>query len=139
MRYRTSRSSLVASLGHLSEEGESCVGVEPIDAEVVETVWASCAYFGVQLSWHGGKPTQAVPGHRINCSLWGSTLQRTRHPACCLAGPGWMGPTPVGDNPTESVKTICRHADPLDQQRFVEGCIEAGFDRGLLRGSINRS
>ena len=54
------------------------MGIEPIGAEVVETVAASCAYFGVQLSWHGDKPTQAVPGHRTNCSLWGSTLQRTR-------------------------------------------------------------
>jgi hypothetical protein len=68
------------------------MGIEPIGAEVVETVAASCAYFGVQLSWHGDKPTQAVPGHRTNCSLWGSTLQRTRYPACCFAWPSLMAP-----------------------------------------------
>ena len=68
------------------------MGIEPIGAEVVETVAASCAYFGVQLSWHGDKPTQAVPGHHTDCSLWGSTLQRTRYRACCFAWPSLMAP-----------------------------------------------
>jgi hypothetical protein len=36
------------------------------------------------------------PGHRVNCSRWGSTRQRMRHWACCLAVPGWMGPTLLG-------------------------------------------
>ena len=61
----------------------------------------SRAYFDAQLSWYGRKPTQPVPGHRINYSRWGSILQRTRHQACCLAAPRLDGPTPVGDNPTE--------------------------------------
>ena len=72
------------------------MGIEQMDAEVVERWLASCAYFDAQLSWYGCRPTQLVPGHRINYSRWGLILQRTRHQAYCLAAPGWMGPHHLG-------------------------------------------
>ena len=62
---------------------------------------ASRAYFDARLSWYGRRPTQLVPGHRINYSRWGLILQRTMHQACCLAAPGWIGPHLFGDNPAD--------------------------------------
>jgi hypothetical protein len=62
---------------------------------------ASRAYSDAQLSWHGRKPTQRVPGHRDSYSRWGSTLQRTRLPVCCRAAPGWTGLRRFGDDTAE--------------------------------------
>jgi hypothetical protein len=105
------------------------VGIEPTGAEVVETVVGVGACFGVRLSWHGGKPT-AVPGYRINCSLWGSTLQWTRYPACCSARPSWMGPGQLRKTQRCRLRNyllgICGSARSVT---LAEGCIEAAFDR----------
>jgi hypothetical protein len=65
-----------------------------MDAESLETGLASRAYFDAQLSWYGRRPTQPVPGHRINTALE-SILQRTRHRPVAAA-PGWMGPHHLG-------------------------------------------
>jgi excisionase family DNA binding protein len=49
------------------------------------------AYFDALLSWHGRRRMKVVPRHRASYLLWGSTRQRTRHQACCLAGHGSRG------------------------------------------------
>jgi hypothetical protein len=70
--------------------------MEQLDTEVVETVAGVARLLrrAAELVWT--QADAAGPGHRINYSRWGLILQRTRHQACCLAAPGWMGPHHLG-------------------------------------------
>jgi hypothetical protein len=68
--------------------------MEQLDTEVVETVAGVARLLDAQLSWYGRRPTQPVPGHRINYSRWGSILQRTRLRPVASPRPGariWRG------------------------------------------------
>ena len=78
---------------------------------------ASRAYFDAQLSWYGRRPTQLVPGQRINYSRWGLILLRTRHQADCLARARLDGPTPFGNNPAD----LLASADQLLRRICVVG------------------
>jgi hypothetical protein len=115
IREPISWSSLVASLNNVLRK-ESGVGIGRLDAEVVETVAGV-----VRLLRRAAELLQAGkldPGHRASYLLWESTRQRTRHQACCLAGLGWRGPTPVGQNPAEFSR-IGRALTPSD---LCRGC-----------------
>jgi hypothetical protein len=69
--------------------------MEQLDTEVVETVAGVARLLrrAAELVW---MQADAVRGHRVSYWRWGLILQLTRHQACCLAVPGWMGPHHLG-------------------------------------------
>jgi hypothetical protein len=96
------------------------MGIEPMDAEVVETVAGVVRLprRAAELAWM--QADEGGPRSSRQLLALGIDSAADEAPACCLAGPGWMGPRQLGTTRRSRSKLSARHADPLGQQRFVE-------------------
>jgi SAM-dependent methyltransferase len=104
MRYRTSRLPLMASLGRLPEQGESCMGIEPIGAEVVETVAGVVRLLrrAAELAWRHADAGGPRSSHQLLALGIDSAADKVS--GVLLRTAQFDGPTVVEENPVESVK-----------------------------------
>src|SRR5829696_9973676 len=104
MRYRTSRLPLMASLGRLSEQGESCMGIEPIGAEVVGTVAGIMRLLrgAAELAWRQADAGGPRSSHQLLALGIDSAADKVS--GVLLRTTQFDGPTAVEENPAESVK-----------------------------------
>ena len=75
------------------------MGIEQLDAEVVETVAGVVRLLRRAAELVRG--TKVVRGHRASYSLWEPIRQRTRHSSLLPRRARLEGPTPLGQNPAE--------------------------------------
>ena len=70
--------------------------MEQLDTEVVETVAGVARLLrrAAELVWTQADAAGPRSSHQL--LALGIDSQRTRHQACCLAAPGWMGPHHLG-------------------------------------------
>jgi hypothetical protein len=113
MRYRTSRSSLVGSLGHLSEQGESCVGIEPMNAEVVETVAGVARLLrrAAEQAWMQADEGDPRSSHQL--LALGIDTAADEASGLLLRRGRFDGPTPVGDHPGELLTSAEQRLRPI--------------------------
>jgi hypothetical protein len=131
----------MASLGRLSEQRESCVSIEPICAEVVETVVGVVRLLrrAAELAWRQADAGGPRSSHQLLALGIDSAVENVS--GVLLRAAQFDGPTAVEENPAELVKKLsARHMRIRSiSKRFVEGASRPGSTGPATGASINRS